>query len=102
MSNCASSEPFALQVLGDSMAPEFPDGCIVVSEPGGALHDGCYVIADYQDEIVLRQLRLTTSEWRLEPLNPNYPHLKIDGPENIRGIVIQRAGRRRADRRSYV
>ena len=102
MSNCASSEPFALQVLGDSMAPEFPDGCVVVSEPGGTVHDGCYVIADYQGEIMLRQLRLTTGEWRLEPLNPNYPHLEIDGPENIRGIVIQRAGRRRADRRSYL
>ena len=54
MSNCASSEPFALQVLGDSMAPEFPDGCVVVSEPGGAVHDGCYVIADYKGEIILR------------------------------------------------
>ena len=41
MSNCASSEPYALQVLGDSMAPEFPDGCVVVSETGGAVHDGC-------------------------------------------------------------
>ena len=102
MSNCASSEPFALQVLGDSMAPEFPDGCVVVSEPGGAVHDGCYVIADYNGEIILRQLRLTASVWHLEPLNPKYPRLKIDGPENIRGIVIQRAGRRRAGRRSYL
>ena len=102
MSNCAGSEPFALQVLGDSMAPEFPDGCVVVSEPSGAVHDGCYVIADYKGEIILRQLRLTAGEWHLEPLNPKYPHLKIDGPESIRGIVIQRAGRRRADRQSYL
>ena len=102
MSNCASSEPFALQVLGDSMAPEFPDGCVVVSEPGGAVHDGCYVIADHQDEIILRQLRLTLGEWRLEPVNSKYPVLKIDGPENILGIVIQRGGRRRADRQSYL
>ena len=102
MSNCASSEPFALQVLGDSMAPEFPDGCVVVSEPAGAVHDGCYVIAEYMGEIILRQLRLTLGEWRLEPVNSKYPVLKIDGPENIRGIVIQRAGRRRADRRSYL
>ena len=102
MSNCASSEPYALQVLGDSMAPEFPDGCVVVSEPGGAVHDGCYVIADYKGEIILRQLRLTAGEWHLEPLNPKYPRFKIDGSENIRGIVIQRAGRRRVDRRSYL
>ena len=102
MSNCATSEPFALQVLGDSMAPEFPDGCVVVSEPSGTIHDGCYVIADYQDEIILRQLRVRSGEWCLEPLNPKYPALKIDGPGRIRGIVIQRAGRRRADRRSYL
>ena len=102
MSNCAGSEAFALQVLGDSMAPEFPDGCVVVSEPAGAVHDGCYVIAEYMGEIILRQLRLTAGIWHLEPLNPKYPHLKIDGPENIRGIVIQRAGRRRADRQSYL
>ena len=102
MSNCASSEPFALQVLGDSMAPEFPDGCVVVSEPSGAVHDGCYVIAECKGETILRQLRLTAGVWNLEPLNPKYPHLKIDGPENIRGIVVQRAGRRRADRRSYL
>ena len=102
MSNCASSEPFALQGLGDSMAPEFPDGCVVVSEPSGAVHDGCYVIAECKGETILRQLRITAGEWHLEPLNPKYPHLKIDGPDNIRGIVIQRAGRRRADRRSYL
>ena len=102
MSNCAGSEAFALQVLGDSMAPEFPDGCVVVSEPAGAVHDGCYVIADYKGETILRQLRLTAGEWHLKPLNSKYPHLKIDGPENIRGIVIQRAGRRRADRQSYL
>ena len=102
MSSCAGSEPFALQVLGDSMAPEFPDGSVVGSEPSGAVHDGCYVIAECKGETILRQLRITAGEWHLEPLNPKYPHLKIDGPENIRGIVIQRAGRRRADRRSYL
>ena len=80
MSNCASSEPYALQVLGDSMAPEFPDGCVVVSEPGGAVHDGCYVIADYKGETILRQLRLTAGEWYLEPLNSksvSYTHLTL-------------------------
>ena len=102
MSSCASSEPFALQVRGDSRAPEFPDGCVGGSEPGGAVHDGCYVIADYKGETILRQLRLTAGEWYLKPLNSKYPHLKIDGPESIRGIVIQRAGRRRADRQSYL
>ena len=27
---CSALEPYALRVLGDSMEPEFPDGCVVI------------------------------------------------------------------------
>ena len=64
MSNCAGSDAFALQVLGDSMAPEFPDGCVVVSEPTGAVHDGCYVIADYK--------AAASHSWRMVPQTPEF------------------------------
>ncbi|HDO33500.1 MAG TPA: S24 family peptidase, partial [Chromatiales bacterium] len=39
---CAASEPFVLQVLGDSMEPEFTDGTVIVVEPGGVLQNGSY------------------------------------------------------------
>ena len=43
--SCSGAEPFALRVLGDSMAPEFADGDIIIVEPDGALHDGSFVLA---------------------------------------------------------
>ena len=39
MSDCAGAEVFALQVLGQSMAPEFEEGEIIVIEPEGALRE---------------------------------------------------------------
>ncbi len=85
------------------MEPEFPNGCIVIVEPGGVLLDGCYVIANQpDDDVVLRQLRLLDDSWVLTSLNPDYEDQQIDGIANIKGRVIQRAGRRRADRKSYI
>ena len=34
-SNCSAAEPFALQVLGDSMQPEFNNGVVIVVDPEG-------------------------------------------------------------------
>ena len=45
LSSCAELEPFALQVLGDSMEPEFPDQCIVIIEPATQVRHGEYVMA---------------------------------------------------------
>ena len=52
MTACNGSESFALQVLGPSMAPEFPAGCIVIVEPSGVVSDGCFVVAEHLGEIL--------------------------------------------------
>ena len=44
-SACASGEPYALMVLGDSMLPEFEEGEIIVVEPEGVARDGSFVVA---------------------------------------------------------
>lgn len=31
---CSEREPFALRVEGESMAPEFEDGCVIIVDPG--------------------------------------------------------------------
>ncbi len=36
--HCGASEPFALRVMGDDMAPEFRDGHIIIVDPGGRSH----------------------------------------------------------------
>ncbi len=46
---CASAEPFALMVLGDSMMPEFEERDIVIVEPDGLADDGAFVLAHVQD-----------------------------------------------------
>jgi DNA polymerase V len=102
MGACAGSEPFALRVLGDSMAPEFEQGTIIIVEPAGVLEAGCFVVAQHENEYLFRQLVIEGSRWLLKPLNDNYPTLEIPGSQAIKGRVIQKAGKRRKDRVHYV
>ena len=38
-------EPYALQVIGDEMSPEFSDGCIIIIDPSGQSEiDDAYVV----------------------------------------------------------
>jgi DNA polymerase V len=98
---CAENEPFALRVLGDSMLPEFEEGAIIVIDPGGMLRDGCYVIAFHNEEYIFRQLRIVEQRYYLQPLNDLYDTVEISGPEVVKGVITQKAGRRRKDRKHY-
>lgn len=100
-SGCAESEPYALRVLGDSMLPEFEEGAIIVIDPAGAIRDGCYVIAIHDDEYIFRQLRIRDERYYLQPLNDLYDTVEIDGPEQVKGVVSQKAGRRRKEHKRY-
>lgn len=101
MDGCAGHEPFALRVIGDSMAPEFKDGSIIVVEPSGVLDHGCYVVAVHNDEYLLRQLIIQGGHWLLKPLNERYPTLEIPGIRAIRGRVMLQVGRSRRHRKHY-
>jgi SOS-response transcriptional repressor LexA len=98
---CAENEPFALRVLGDSMLPEFEEGAVIVIDPGGAIRDGCYVIAIHNDEYIFRQLRILEQRYYLQPLNDLYDTVEISGLDAVKGVVSQKAGRRRKDRKRY-
>ena len=97
-SACASGEPYALMVLGDSMQPEFEEGEIIVVEPEGLAKDGSYVVAWANDEHIFRQLVKREEGWMLTALNPGYPDIPIAGLEAVKGVVImkKKPGRRRA------
>ncbi len=110
-SACASGEPYALMVLGDSMQPEFEAGEIIVVEPEGVARDGSFVIAylehaEREDEkYIFRQLVKGREDgdggegWMLKPLNPLYPNIAIDDIRSVvKGVVImkKKPGRRRA------
>lgn len=98
---CAGAEPYALMVLGDSMAPEFVEGEIIVVEPEGLATDGSFVLAWLDGELIFRQLTRAGAGWRLHALNPAYPAADIPGLDAVKGVVIQKSkpGRRRATKR---
>jgi DNA polymerase V len=100
-SNCASAEPFALMVLGDSMEPEFVERDIIIIEPEGLATDGSYVLAWLNEEYIFRQLVKHGEKWLLRPLNPTYPAAEIPDLTTVKGVIIQKSkpGRRKAAKR---
>ena len=101
-SGCAASEPFALRVLGDSMAPEFEHGVVIIVDPGAVVGDGSYVVARHEEEYLFRQLRIEDGRHYLVALKDDHRRLEIPGREAIIGVVVQRAGRRRSQHKHYV
>lgn len=97
---CSGAEPFALMVLGGSMAPEFDDGDIIVVEPEGLATDGAFVVANVDGEWHFRQLVARGAGWSLAALAPGHAPIEIGDLACVRGVVIQksRPGSRRATR----
>ena len=102
-SSCGAGELYALRVLGDMMEPEFEHGAIIVVDPGGVIEDGCFVVAYHDNEYYFRQLVKDGDRYLLKCLNHAYDEVvEIEGIQAIQGVVVQKAGRRRKDRKHYV
>ena len=100
---CALQEPFALQVLGPDMEPEFPDRCIVIVEPNSTARDGMHLFAEVEGVRWLRQYRRDEQgrQW-LIALHPDFPDIALDGLEwSVLGVVIQRNIRRKIKHYHY-
>ena len=98
---CSASEPFALCVIGDSMLPEFEDGHVIVIDPGYPPCDGAFVVVNYRGEFLFGQfIKKDQRQW-LHYLNTDNPALELHAPFEIKGVVIQRSGPRRKDRKHY-
>ena len=79
---------FALKVRGDSMEPDFPDGCYIIVEPDMEAQPGDFVIAKNGDqEATFKQLVKDGSDWYLKPINPRYPLKPISTGSVICGVV---------------
>ncbi|MCP3850971.1 MAG: S24 family peptidase [Gammaproteobacteria bacterium] len=98
---CSVSEPFALRVIGDDMAPEFSDGNVIVVDPGGPIKSGCFVVVRIDGGVILRQLHIIDDQYRLNALCEGDVELSLESADNIIGVVSQRAGRRRSQRKRY-
>jgi SOS-response transcriptional repressor LexA len=98
---CSELEPYALRVMGDSMAPEFWDGCIIIVEPRLSAQSGEFAVVDYAGDTIFRQFVVEDGRRLLKPLNDAYETVELAGPFTVRGVVVQRASRRRKDHKHY-
>lgn len=90
--DCSYNELYPLQVLDDSMEPEFPEKCVLVIEPSKVCASGAYVVISVDGERWFRQfIQDDDGGERLVAVNSNYPiiDLKQDNYQ-IEGVIVQR------------
>jgi SOS-response transcriptional repressor LexA len=86
----AKKNLFALRVQGDSMEPEFPEGTLLIVDPGADWRSGCYVIAKNGDhEATFKQITRDGGVWYLKPVNPRYPVQQMPDTCEVIGVVVQ-------------
>lgn len=80
---------YALRVVGDSMEPKFPEGCVIIVEPEEQPHNKSYVIALLQDsnKATFKQLIDDESGKYLKPLNEKYPIMNMQPRTGFCGVV---------------
>ncbi|MEJ1355450.1 MAG: S24 family peptidase [Candidatus Sedimenticola sp. (ex Thyasira tokunagai)] len=90
--DCSYNELYPLQVLDDSMAPEFPEKCVIVIEPSEACADGAYVVAEAEEDRWFRQfIRDNDGREQLVALDSDYPPIELkEGEYKIVGVIVQR------------
>ncbi len=96
--NCSYNELYALQVLDDSMEPEFPQNCVIVIEPSQRCASGAYVVITVGEERWFRQWREEPGQPpRLLPLNSAYYPIELhDKVWQIEGVIVQRNFKRKS------
>ncbi len=99
--SCSTTALFSLEVLDDSMEPEFPVGCIVIIDPSTKARNGSFVLVENDLGMVMRQLWIRAGREYLRPLNDKYHTVRIESTNIIKGVVCQRKGKRRADKKFY-
>lgn len=76
---------FALRVKGDSMAPEFNEGDIVVMGPHHRAANGDYmVVKNDEEEVTLKQFKKYGTKRILHQLNPRYEDIELSDKKQYR------------------
>ena len=96
-----NSEPYALQNIGDMMAPEFSENCIIIVDPGMPIHHQAYAIIDYKDELYFRQYIVKKDSQFMRCLNSSYPEIELIDDFEVRGCVVQQKQRKQRSLHYY-
>lgn len=103
-SSCSGTEPFALQVLDDSMEPEFKKDCIIIIDRSAKVEHECYVMAQVENGYIFRQLLIEDERYYIAPLNEAYMHEKREVAfDDLVGRIVQQASPKgkRCERKRY-
>ena len=102
-SSCSTnSEPYALQNIGDMMAPEFSENCIIIVDPSMPIHNKAYVIIDFNDELYFRQYFEENGRKLLRCINSLYAEIELDSNFEVHGCVIQQKQRKQKSLHYYL
>ena len=95
--DCSYNELHALQVLDNSMEPEFPKDCIIVIEPSKVCASGAFVLIDVAGEHWFRQfVKDDQGGASLLALNSDFPDIPLcDNGYQIEGVIVQRNVKRK-------
>ena len=96
-----NSEPYALQNIGDMMAPEFSENCIIIIDPGMPIHHQAYAIIDYKDELYFRQYNVKNNSQFMHCLNTSYVEIELIDDFEVKGCVIQQKQRKQKSLHYY-
>ncbi len=89
-----NSEAYALQNLGAMMEPEFSENCIIIVDPGMAVHHQAYAVIEYNNDLYFRQYIERDGKKYMACLNSAYPEVELVGEFTIRGCVVQQKQRK--------
>lgn len=94
-SNCSTnSEPFALQNLGNMMESEFSENCIIIIDPGMALHNMAYALIEFEGELYFRQYLERGNQKFMVCLNSLHPEIELTGNWTHKGCIVQQKQRK--------
>jgi SOS-response transcriptional repressor LexA len=81
---------YAMNVIGDSMEPKFPEGVTIIVDPDVQPVQGSFVVAllGDTDQVTFKQLVIDGRHY-LKPLNPRYPVMEMDDHVALCGVVKQ-------------
>lgn len=92
----ASTQSFFLRVHGDSMynpsgSPSIPDGALILVDPEAEAMNGSLVVAKLEDtnEVTFKKLVIELGHRYLQPLNPRYEQIQVNGNCRIIGVAVK-------------
>jgi len=84
---CKANAPvgadYGIKLSGDSMEPEYPDGCTVWVKAGSDMESGDIGVFSIAGEAICKKICWDESGCRLESLNPKYAPIEITASTNL-------------------